>query len=77
MLTSIALEVLTNEAYSLEDTHYHQALAQYVCIIICHGLGCNIVDISNQLSFAKRGLATELRVFITPLTDTSKATDFI
>ena len=42
-----------------------------------HGIGCNIVDVANQLSFAYRGLAPELRVFISPPTELTKAADFI
>lgn len=40
-------------------------------------LGCNIVDDANQLLFTYRSLVLELRVFITPSTDTTQATDFI
>ena len=42
-----------------------------------HGIGCNIVDVANQLSFAYRGLAPELRVFVSPPTESTKAADFI
>ncbi len=42
-----------------------------------HGIGCNIVDVANQLSFAYRGIAPELRVFVSPPTNLTKAADFI
>lgn len=42
-----------------------------------HGIGCNIVDIANQLSFAYHGIAPELRIFVLPPTETTKAADFI
>lgn len=74
---SMALGLLTDEAYSLEDACRYWQPAQYIYVIIHHRLGCNIVDIANQLLFAYKGLAPELRVFITLLTDTTKATDFI
>lgn len=42
-----------------------------------HGIGCNIIDVANQLSFAYRGIAPELRVFVSPPTESTKAADFI
>ena len=42
-----------------------------------HGIGSNIVNIANQLSFAYRGLAPELRVFVSPPTKSTKPADFI
>ncbi|MCJ1348712.1 hypothetical protein MMC31_006945, partial [Peltigera leucophlebia] len=42
-----------------------------------HGIGCNIVDVANQLSFAYRGIAPELRVFVSPPTESTKVADFI
>lgn len=42
-----------------------------------YGIGCNIVEVANQLSFAYRGLAPELQVFVSPLTKSTKAADFI
>lgn len=75
--TSVALGFLTSESYSLDDARRRRPPAQYVRAIIRHGIGCNIVDIANQLSFAYRGVAPELRIFIPPLTRTTKASDFI
>lgn len=74
---SIGLGLLTNKTYFLNNTRTRQPPTQYVRTIIRHGIGCNIVDIANQLSFAYRGLALELRVFVTPPTKTKKASDFI
>lgn len=77
MSTSVALSLLTNETYSFDDAQSWQPPTQYVYAIIRHGIGCNIVNIANQLSFAYRGIAPELRVFVSPPTDLTKAADFI
>ena len=74
---SVAMGLLTDEAYSLNDVRAHRPPAQYVRAIMRHGIGCNIIDVANQLSFAYRGLAPELRVFISPPTKSTKAADFI
>ena len=50
--TSVALDLLTNEAYSLNNARARRPSAQYVRAIMQHGIGCNIVDVANQLSFA-------------------------
>lgn len=42
-----------------------------------HGIGCNIVDVANQLSFAYCGIAPELQVFVFLPTKTIKAFDLI
>lgn len=42
-----------------------------------HGIGCNIVNVANQLSFAYCGIALELRIFVLPPTKSTKAVDFI
>ena len=75
--TSVALGLLTDETYSLDDARARRPPAQYVRAIMRHGIGCNIVDVANQLSFAYRGLAPELRVFVSPPTESTKAADFI
>lgn len=77
MLTSMMLRFLTDKVYSLEDTYYCRLLAEYIHIIMRYGLGYIIVDIANQLSFVYRGLALELRAFITLPTNTTKTTNFI
>lgn len=77
MPISVALELLTDEAFFLEDTYCHQPLAQYICAIIYYRLRFNIVIIANQLSFAYRGLALELQVFVTSFINITKATNFI
>ena len=77
VLTNIAFGLVTNETYSHDDVCARQSPAQYVYAIMRHGIGCNIVDIANQLSFAYRGLAPELRVFISPTTESTKTADFI
>ena len=77
VLTSVALGLLTDETYTLNDARARRPPAQYVRAIMRHGIGCNIVDVANQLFFAYQGLAPELRVFVTPPTGSTKAADFI
>lgn len=77
MPTSVALSLLTGKSYSMEDAQRHWPPAQYVGAIMRHGIGCNIVDVSNQLSFAYRELAPKLRVFVSLPTELTKASDFI
>ena len=73
----MALVLLTDEIYSLNDAWAQQPPVQYVRAILRHDIECNIVDIANQLSFAYQGLAPELQVFISPSTKSTKAADFI
>ena len=75
--TSVALGLLTDETYSLDDAHARRPPAQYVRTIMRHGIGCDIINVANQLSFAYRGLAPELRVFVSSPTESTKASDFI
>ena len=75
--TSVALGLLTDETYSLEDARARRPPAQYVRAIMWHGIGCNIVDVANQLSFAYRGIAPELRIFVSPPTESTRAAEFI
>lgn len=42
-----------------------------------YAISCNILDVSNKFSFAYRGLAPELRIFIVPSSKLTKASDFI
>lgn len=73
----MALGLLTDETYSVNDARAQRSSAQYVCAIMRYGIRCNIIDVANQLSFAYRGLAPELRVFVSPPTESTKAADFI
>ncbi len=75
--TSVALGLLTDETYSLEDAQHRRLPAQYIRAIIRYGTGCNITEVANQLSFSYRGLFPELRVFVEPLTQSTRAVDFI
>ena len=75
--TSVAFGLLTDETYFFNDVWARQPSAQYVRAIMEHGIGCNFVNVANQLSFAYRGLALELQVFISPPTKSTKAPDFI
>ena len=75
--TSIALGFFMDETYSFDDVRARWPPAQYVHTIIRHGIGCNIVDVANQLSFAYWGLVPELQIFVSPPTKSTKAADFI
>lgn len=77
MPTSIAFGLFTNETYFLNDAQVWQPLAQYVHAIMQQGIVCNFVDVVNQLFFAYRSLTPKLYVFVSPLTKSTKATDFI
>lgn len=58
--TSVALDLLTDEIYSFDNVQARRPPAQYVCAIMRHGIGCNIVDVAHQLCFAYQGLVPEL-----------------
>lgn len=73
----MAFGLLINETYFLNDAQTQRLLVQYVRAIMQYGIGCNIIDIANQLSFAYLGLVPELRVFVSPPTKSTKAADFI
>lgn len=75
--TSIALGLLTDKTYSFNKVRARRSPAQYVHAIIRHSIGCNIVDVANQLSFTYQGLTPELRVFISPPAKLTKAANFI
>lgn len=73
----MALGLFTDETYFLDNARARQPPTQYVRAIIQRGIGCNIVDVANQLSFAYRGLAPKFRVLVLPPTELTKAADFI
>ena len=73
----MALDLLTDKTYSLDDAQAQRAPAQYVCTIMQHGIRCNIVDVANQLSFIYRGIAPELQVFVSPPNKSIMVADFI
>lgn len=75
--TNIALGLLTDMIFSLKDACYCQTPLQYVYTMIRYIMRCNIVDITNQLLFAYRGLVSEFRIFVTLFIDITKATVFI
>ncbi len=75
--TSVALGLLTNETYSLDNAQARRPIVQYVHTIMQHGIGCNIVNIANQLSFANQGFAAKLRVFVSSSNESIKAANFI
>lgn len=66
-----------DEMYSVDDVQAWQPPAQYVRTIMQHNIGCNIIDVANQLFFTYQGLVPELRVFVSPPIELTKATDFI
>lgn len=75
--TGMVLGLLTGGTYTFDDAWAQWPLLQYVCTIIQHDIGYNIVNVVNQLSFGDRDLAPELRVFVSSLTESTKAADFI
>lgn len=75
--TSVTLGLFINKTYSLNNAQAQQPSAQYVCAIMQYSIECNIINIANQLSFAYRGIAPELQIFVSPPTDSKKAADFI
>ena len=74
---SMALGLFTNETYFFDNAQAQRPPAQYVCAIMQQGIECNIVDVANQLFFAYWGIALELRVFVSPPTESIKVADFI
>lgn len=77
MSTSMAFWLFIDKTFSLEDAYCFQLPLKYIYVIIRNSLGCNIVDDTNQLSFAYKALAYKFQVFVTSLINTIKATDFI
>lgn len=73
----MALGLLTNETYTLNNAQFQQPLAQYVRTIMRHDIRSNIINIANKLSFIDQDLAPEHRVFVLPLTKSTKTADFI
>lgn len=73
----MALSLFTDETYFLNEVQGRWLPAQYVCAIMQYGIGRNIVNIANQLSFAYWGQALELWVFVLPLTKSTKVADLI
>lgn len=75
--TSVALGLLTNEIYFFDNACSWRPPAQYVRTIIRHSIGCNIIDVANQLFFVYQGLAPELWVFVVPPIESKKISNFI
>lgn len=75
--TSEAFGLLIDKTYFLDNARAWQPPAQYVHAIMQNEIGCNIVNITNKLSFAYQGLVPELWVFISPPTKSTKAADLI
>lgn len=73
----MALGLLTDKTYSINNACARRPLVQYVHAIMWYGIGCNIINVANQLFFAYQGLAPELRVFISPPTELTKTADFV
>ena len=73
----MALGLFTNETYILNDARAQRPSAQYVHAIMQYGIGYNIVDVANQLSFIYQSLASKLWVFVSPQTKSIKVANFI
>lgn len=76
-LKNVALGLLNNETNFFDNNRTWRLSTSYVCDIMQHDIRCNIFDIANQLSFAYKGLALELWVFVLPLTKSTRAVDVI
>lgn len=77
VLTSIALDLLTNKTYLVNNTQARQTSAQYIHTIMQYRICCNIVDIANQLSFVYRKITSKLKVYILLSIETIEASEFI
>lgn len=77
MPTRMAFGLLTDETYFFDDARARQTPAQYICDIMRHGIGCNIVDVANQLSFTYPGIAPKLRIFVLLPIESTRVPDFI
>lgn len=70
------LGLLVGENISLEDVRRQHPAAQYMKTILRHCIGANVVDEANQICHAYRGLAPELKIVVTPPTESTKTSDF-
>lgn len=77
IFTSVILGFLISKTYFLNNTCRCHLFTQYIGAIIRYGIGYNIVNISNQLSFAYQDLAYNTRIFIFTSTTMTKASNFI
>ena len=68
---------LTSKKYTLKNTQNQQQPAKYVQAIVHHANRIDIEAIYNQLTFAYKGIAVELWVFVNPPTLASTILDFI
>ena len=50
--TSVALGPLTDDTYFLEDARRCRPPPQYTRAIMHYSIGCNIIEVANQLFFA-------------------------
>lgn len=73
----MAFGLFTNKTYFFDNAQAQRSPLQYVCAIIWHSIGYNIVNVANQLFFAYQGIASKLQVFVLPPTESTKAVDFI
>ena len=74
---NVTFGLFTDETYFLNDTQARRPPAQYVCAIMQNGIGYNIINIANQLSFVYQGPAPVLQVFVSRPNELTKAADFI
>lgn len=73
----MAFGLLTNKIYIFNDAQAWQPPLQYIHAIIYHSIGCNIINVINQLFFVYQGLVLELRVFVLLLIKSTKVANFI
>ena len=77
MPISIAFDFMMDKTYLFKDAQAHRPSAQYGRAIMRYGISCNIVDLANNLSFAYRGIALKLRVFVLLPTKSTRVVNFI
>lgn len=75
--TNVALESLTSERYTLNDARNQREPAAYIQAVLRHAKNANIDSVENQLSFAYRGIAVELRAMVDAPTQRTTVADFI
>ncbi len=75
--TGVALWLFVDEKYILSNAFAQREPAQHVLAIMPYVTGVNIFDVPGQLSFSYEDLAFELRIFIVPAVELTKALEFI
>lgn len=75
--SKVALTKLTSEKYTSKDARNRRKPASYVQTIVRHAKATNINKTLNQLTFAHKGIAPELKVFVNPPNKSTSISSFI